>query len=82
MKTKNSLYSISVCGRKFKTKFKVGDRVAAPCYVYPLIIASIDEFATNLCGKLCWDTTDEGYLLGKVKTDNGDSYPESELYHI
>lgn len=72
--------NIVLCaGREYKTKFKKGDRVTAQGYCGVLVLDSVDELLTFMLDKLHWNTTSETYLQGKSKTNNGESYPESEL---
>lgn len=72
-------YTVLCGGREYKTKLKKGDRVKVGCYCGVLILDSIDEIQTSIFNKLHWYTVTESYLLGKTKTDNGDSYSEDEM---
>lgn len=62
-----------------KSKFKKGDRVRAEGFVGVLIIDKPDDYLTFMTDKLYWETLEEDYVLGKLKTSNSDSYPENEL---
>ena len=66
-------------GIEYESKFKEGDRVTVNGYYGVLVLDSIDEMLTSISKKIHWNTVSESYLLGKSKTNNGESYSEDEI---
>jgi hypothetical protein len=65
-----------------KPRYKVGDKVKVKGYYGVLVLDSIDDDWTYLLNDVHWWCSSEKYLNGEHKTNNGDSYGESEMMLI
>ena len=73
------IHTVLIFGSEYKTKFKVGDRVKSSTYGGDLILDEIDALLTEALNKLHWRTTSVDYILGKVKTNNGEPVCDNEI---
>lgn len=70
---------VLVEGNSYKTIFKIGDRIEAINYGGILIITGVDEFLTRILKTLHWEVSDESYLEGQIKVDNGEPVADNEI---
>ena len=67
--------------KTYKPKFKGGDKVTAEKVGYHnvMYVEGIDEYLTQMTGRLHYILCDVKYALGKQKTNNADPYAEDDL---